>query len=162
MLGYHRRRTRFLVLAVVLGVVATCACGGSNNNGGNAASASDPTSAIAARMKSLVSHIDSGDAKAILDDDVPASARRSCSDKDARDTVNAYRQLFPSGSKLVAGPVSNISTSGNKATASVSVGVSGAPPPGPISIHFVKDGGSWKLDPSGSNGCTGLVPSGLG
>src|SRR5262245_11664114 len=107
------------LLPLILCAIVVGACGGAGSNGGSSASSSDPTTAIAARMKSVVAHIDSGDAKAIVDSDVPASARRTCSDKDARDTVNAYRQLFPAGSKLVAGPVTNVSTSENKATASV-------------------------------------------
>jgi hypothetical protein len=145
-----------LLLAAPL-IVAGCGSSGS----GKGATSSDPKTAITARMNSLIGHINSGDAKAILDNDVPTSARRTCSDKDARATIGALRAQLPAGATFVVQDVRDVQVVGNKATATASIGVTGQVQPQPATLAFVKDGGNWRLDPSGSTGCNGLIPQGV-
>jgi hypothetical protein len=136
-------------------ILLGAACGSGGNSGG--AASGDPTAAITARMNSLLSHINSGDAKAILDNDVPPSARRTCSDQDAKNTIDALRQSLPAGATLSLSGVSDVNVVGNRATATVMIDESGQQPQ-PASLVFVKSGNSWKLDTSGQSGCAGLIP----
>ena len=150
-------------VAVLL--VFMAACGGGTNNKANGKSGNSDATQIRSRVDSVVNHINNGDAKAILDDDVPASARRTCSDKDAKDTVGTLRQqMQAAGAKLSVKSVSDVSVSGNKATANVvfATGVTLIPDTPPVPMPFVKDGGSWKVDTSDSSGCNGLIPSTFG
>src|SRR5438552_18500555 len=95
------------------------ACSSNNSkSGGN-----DDATAIRNRVNSIVNHFNNGDSKAILDDDVPASARRVCKDNVAKDTVNGARQALQAlGVKLSVKSVDNVMVNGNKATADVTVG----------------------------------------
>ncbi len=148
------------VMAILLGFVA--ACSSSNNN--KTGTANDDTQ-IRNRVNSIINHFNGGDAKAILDDDVPASARRTCSDKDAKETVNGARQqLQDQGGKLAVKSVDSINVLGNKATADVvfTTGVAAVPETPPVPVSFVKDGGTWHFDPGDVSGCNGLIPTGVG
>ena len=157
--------TKFLGAAgVAVLLVFVAACGGTNNKTDSKSGNNDATQ-IRSRVDSVVNHINNGDAKAILDDDVPASARRTCSDKDAKDTVGTLRQqMQAAGAKLSVTSVTDVSVSGNKATANVvfATGLASIPDTSPVPMPFVKDGGSWKVDTSDSSGCNGLIPSTFG
>lgn len=153
-------RNRIFAALAAAAVVAVCSCSGSTN-----ATPTNDTAAIRARMTSLISHFNSGDAKAILDDDVPASARRTCSDKDAKDAINGARQQLQAvGGKVSLKSVDNVAVNGSNATASVvfATGLPFPPETPAATIPFVKDGGSWRLDTTDANGCNGLLPSGVG
>ncbi|MHB8574622.1 MAG: Rv0361 family membrane protein [Dehalococcoidia bacterium] len=149
----------YWLVPLVTALVVVAACSSSGNTGG-----SDDSSMIRGRVSSVVSHFNSGDSKAILDSDVPASARRTCSDKDAKDAVSsAQQQLKALGGKLSVKSVDNIVVSGNKATADVTVNTGIAAVPSQIvPAMFVKNGGSWRVDTSALQGCNGLFFSGLG
>ncbi len=153
-------RTAFgIALAAILLLLTSC-----SSNSNSTDSVSDQAQ-ISHRLASLVDHFNNGDAKAILDDDVPPSARRTCSDKDARDTVSgAKQQLQALGGKLSLKSVNDVVVTGNRATANVvfATGVAALPETPPIPVPFIKDGGSWKLDPGEASGCNGLIPTALG
>ncbi|HZQ35539.1 MAG TPA: hypothetical protein VFD32_06375 [Dehalococcoidia bacterium] len=125
------------------------ACGGSGKS---------DTAKITDRVNSLVSHYNKGDAKAILDDDVPASARRTCSDSDAKDFLTQEKQL---ASHYTVRSVDNVSINGKSARAMVSLLTDGAKT-AQVPFPLVKSGGNWLLDTSGMNGCNGLFPSAAG
>jgi hypothetical protein len=145
------KRLVALIAAVAVTLVLG-ACSSSNNNTGGG---SDAT-AIRNRVNSVITHFNNGDGKAILDNDVPASARRTCSDKDAKDLVNGARQQLQTlGVKLSVKSVDNIVVTGNKATADVTLG--GIPASSSFPVTFVKDGSSWRLDTSAASGCNGLL-----
>jgi hypothetical protein len=146
------------IAAALLATAALlAACGGGSGSG----SAGGDQGAIKSRLDSVVNHINAGDGKAILDDDVPASARRTCSDKDAKDVVNAARQAL--GGKLTVKSVDDVQVNGSKATAKVvfGTGVPQAPTSGAMTVPFVKSSG-WKLDPGDLGGCNGILPNGSG
>jgi len=130
-------------------VVLTVACGGS---------AKDDTAKIKDRVSSLVGHYNSGDAKAILDDDVPASARRTCSDKDAKDFLTQEKQLAP---RYSVRSVDNVNVTGKNASATVSL-LTDAAKATQVPFALVKSGGNWLLDTSGMDGCNGLFPGATG
>src|SRR5579883_3415396 len=90
----------------LLGGCALLACSG----GGS------PQQQIQNRVQAFTTHFNEDDAKAILDDDVPTSFRRSCSDGDAKQALGQARQF---GTKLSVKNVSNIVVNGSKATAQV-------------------------------------------
>jgi len=150
----NRPGLALVAAGAALAIVAGAGCG---SGGGSGATSSDPTTAITARMNSLLSHINDGDAKAILDNDVPPSARRTCNDQDAKNTIDALRQSLPAGARLSLSGVSDVNVVGNRATATVMIDESGQQPQ-PASLAFVKSGSSWKLDTSGQSGCDGLIP----
>ncbi len=148
-------------LVAVLLMLTSCS---NSNTTSNAKPASDQAQIIN-RVTSLVGHFNSGDAKAILDDDVPASARRTCSDKDAKDTVGSARQQLQAlGGRLAVKSVNDVVVTDNKATANVvfTTGVAALPETAPVAVPFIKDGGSWKVDPGELSGCNGLIPTTLG
>lgn len=148
------------ILSLLLAITLTVACSSGNNS---KSGGSDDASAIRSRVSSLIDHFNSGDAKAILDNDVPASARRTCSDKDAKDTITTAKQSLTSlGLKLSLKSVDNVVVTGNKATADVLVNTGSPLGAQPLHAQFVKDGGSWRLDTSAAQGCNGLVINGLG
>ncbi len=150
------RTARYLAaLLAAMALLAACGGGGSSGSGGG------DQAAIKNRHNSVVKHFNDGDAKAILDDDVPASARRTCSDKDAKDVVNGARQAL--GGRLSVRNVDNIQVAGNKATARVvyGIGQTQAVSAGAVTVPFVKSGG-WKLDPGDFGGCNGILPNGTG
>ncbi len=140
-------RTAALAGAVI--VVVSAACGGS---------AKDDTAKIRDRVNSLVGHYNSGDAKAILDDDVPASARRTCSDKDAKDFLTQVKQLAP---HYAVKSVDTVNVTGKSASATVSLSTDPAKTT-QVPFSLVKSGGNWLLDTSGMDGCNGLFPSAAG
>lgn len=144
------------VAALLAVAVLLAACGGSSSG-----SAGGDQAAIKSRLNSVVNHFNSGDAKAILDGDVPASARRTCSDKDAKDVVNGARQAL--GGKLSVKSIDNIQVNGSHATARVAYGIgqSQTARAGAVTVPFVKSGG-WKLDPGDFGGCNGILPNGSG
>lgn len=141
------------VRAAVLGGAAIlligAACGGSSKS---------DTAKISDQVNSLVSHYNKGDAKAILDDDVPASARRTCSDSAARDFLSQEKQL---ASHYTVKSIDNVSINGKSASATVSLLTDGAKT-AQVPFPLVKSGGSWLLDTSGMDGCNGLFPSAAG
>jgi hypothetical protein len=141
---------RAAALACVAAAGIGAACGGG--------SAKDDTTGIKDRVNSLVDHYNSGDAKAILDDDVPASARRTCSDKDAKDFLTQEKQL---AAHYAVKSIDNVNIAGKNASATVSLTTDGAKT-AQVPFALVKNGGTWLLDTSGMDGCNGLFPSASG
>ncbi len=143
----------WVVRAAALGgaalLVAGTACGGSSKS---------DSAKIGDRVNSLVSHYNKGDAKAILDDDVPPSARRTCSDNAAKDFLSQEKQL---ASHYTVKSIDSVSINGNSASAMVSLLTDNAKT-AQVAFPLVKSGGSWLLDTSGMDGCNGLFPSAAG
>lgn len=145
----------------MMAIVLTACSSGNNNGGGGGGGGGSDTAQIKSRINSLVNHVSSGNAKAILDDDVPASARRTCSDKDAKDSLTRLKELAP---KLAVKSIDDVTITGSKATASVVLSTGNAllQQTPPVPFPLVKDNGGWRIDPSEASGCNGLVPTGLG
>jgi len=145
----------YAAAAAIAIALAACSSGNSGGSGGS------DTDQIRSRINSLVAHINSGNAKAILDDDVPTSARRTCSDKDAKESLTRLKELTP---KLSVKSIDDVTITGSKATASVVLSTGNAllQQTPPIPFPLVKDGGGWRIDTTEANGCNGLVPTGLG
>jgi len=120
-----------------------------------------PQQQIQSRVQSFVTHFNEDDAKAILDDDVPPSFRRSCSDADAKQTINQARKF---GAKLAVKSVSNIAVNGDHAAAQVvlTTGVGLAPQTPAVTVPFVKNAGAWRFDAPSGNGCNNILPTSLG
>lgn len=148
-----RRQGLGLALSgALLATVAACSSGGS------------PQAQIRDRVQAFVTHFNEGDAKTMLDSDVPTSFRRTCSDQDAK---NLIKQAQGFGAKLSVNSIDNIQISGDKATASVALGTGVAllPNTPPATVPFVKSDGSWRIDTSGAGaGCSGITAAfgGLG
>lgn len=147
-------------VSVLLFTAAACSSNAGSNTDSN--SGGSDAAQIHSRLDSVIGHINSGDAKAILDDDLPTSARRTCSDKDAKDTVNTVRQQMQAvGAKLSVKSVADVSVTGSKAKANVvfATGVPSIPDTPPVPVPFVKEGSSWKFDTTETTGCNALIPS---
>jgi hypothetical protein len=127
-------------------LAAACSGGGS------------PEQQIRNRVQSFVAHYNEDDAKAILDNDVPVSFRRTCSDSEAKRMVSQARQL---SGQLNVKSVDNITVQGNKATARVVLGTGQPllPQTPPVTIPFVHEDGSWRFNISPTQGCNGLLPT---
>lgn len=130
-------------------LVVGAACGGAGKN---------DTAKITDRVNSLVGHYNKGDAKAILDDDVPPSARRTCSDSDAKDFLTQEKQL---ASQYTVKSIDNVNINGKNANATVSLLTDGAKT-AQVAFPLVKNGGNWLLDTSGMDGCNGIFPGASG
>jgi hypothetical protein len=120
-----------------------------------------PQEQIQSRVQSFVNHYNADDAKAILDDDLPPSFRRTCSDADAKQTIQQARRF---ASKISAKSVDNVQVTGDKATARVvfDTGASLLPQAPALTVPFVKDAGAWRFDTGASNGCNNILPTSLG
>lgn len=142
-----------LLLLALAGVAAALliACSG----GGS------PQQQVQNRVQAFVTHFNEDDAKAILDDDMPTSFRRTCSDADAKQAIGQARQF---GAKLAVKSVNNITVNGSKATAQVvfDTGLPIAAQSPVLTLPFVHEAGSWRFDTGNGNGCNGILPSSLG
>ena len=120
-----------------------------------------PQQQIQNRVQAFTTHFNEDDAKAILDDDVPTSFRRTCSDAEAKQAIGQARQF---GTKLSVKSVNNISIDGSKATAQVvfDTGLPIAAQSPTLTIPFVHEAGSWRFDTASANGCNGILPTSLG
>jgi|GEM_PF-1949989 len=127
-------------------LIAACSGGGS------------PEQQIRNRVQSFVTHYNEDDAKAILDNDVPTSFRRTCSDSEAKRVLGQARQL---SGQLSVKSVDNINVQGNKATARVvlTTGQPLLPQTPPVTISFIHEDGGWRFNTPPTQGCNGLIPT---
>jgi hypothetical protein len=136
-------------------VVVACALLACSGSGGT------PQQQIQNRVQAFTTHFNEDDAKAILDDDVPTSFRRTCSDAAAKQALNQVRQF---GTKLSVKSVNNIAVNGSKATAQVvfDTGLPIAAQVPALTVPFVHEAGSWRFDTGNAGGCNGILPTSLG
>lgn len=139
----------FALAAFAVVTLAACSSGGSAQQ------------QIQSRVQAFATHFNEDDAKAILDDDVPTSFRRTCSDADAKQAVGQARQF---GAKLAVRSVNNITVSGDKARAQVvfDTGLPIAAQSPALTVGFIHEAGAWRFDTGNANGCNGILPTSLG